>query len=137
MMNIDLDPDARHYPRRTRDLADLASQAVRTLNYATQKQQGMIYPGDAYSLLGELGLMAGRFPQLFEQIGDFLEREEAASHLYVRNGSSAQAVAKAGVHLREAMQAAQSMHIALKAAQSAINALDYDGPGVNMPEDEL
>jgi hypothetical protein len=132
---VDLNPDAPHYPERTQQLADLAAEAVRTLNYATRGDDGLLYPGEAYSLLGELGILASRLPQLYDQIGDFLARGEAAGHLDEtpdgpQHGNARLAVGDAIGALKRAVNDAETMTAAVKNAQSAIRAVRYVGPEI-------
>jgi hypothetical protein len=131
---IDLDPDAPHSPDRTRALADLAAETARTLNYATMPGRGgLAAPADAYELLGQLSTMAHRLPQLFEQIGRFLEGAEVNGRLAETSdgpsgGNVTLAVSTAAGKLNEAADAAVALFGAASAAQSAIRAVRYTGP---------
>lgn len=133
---IDLDPDAPHSPDRTRALADVAAEAVRTLNYATRGDDGLIYPGDAYELLGALGQLAGRLPQLYRQLADWLTDAHDRGNLAEpadgpNQGSTALAVMLTRDALTRAIGDAESMREALGTAQSTIRAVRYVGPDVD------
>ncbi len=135
---VDLDPDAPHHPERTRQLADLAAEAVRTLNYATRGDAGLLYPGEAYCLLGGLGILAARLPQLYDQIGDFLARGQAAGHVDEtpdgpHGGDARLAVGDAICALKRAVSHAEAMSVAVNNAQSAIRAVRYVGPKLADP----
>lgn len=64
--------DAAAGPERTLALARAAAAAVRDLNHASIDAGGLDWPADAYDLLGELALMAGRLPRLLGQAGRWL-----------------------------------------------------------------
>jgi len=104
------------------------------LNYATMAGRGgLIYPGDVYSLLGALGEMAERFPQLYRQISVFLSQERNAGHLAESadgptGGDTKLAVLRAVDALALAGTYADEMCKALDKAQAAIRAVSYVGP---------
>ena len=140
---LDLDPDAPHDPARTRQLADVAAEAVRTLNYATQGgRDGLTYPADAYDLLGTLGVLTQRLPQLCDQIGRWLSTEQTAGRLAETSsgpfgGNSDQAVTSARSALAEAGRIANRLTSLLGEAQSAISGVEYaslDSTGVPCPD---
>lgn len=133
---IDLDPDAPHSPDRTRALADVAAEAVRTLNYATRGDDGLHYPGDAYELLGTLAQLAERLPQLCEQIRDYLTDAHRAGHLAEpptgpHKGSTALAIMLTRDALGRASADATDLRESLRLAQSEIRAVSYVGPDVD------
>lgn len=133
---LDLNPDTPHSPERTRQLADVAAEAIRTLNYATMIDRGGLdYPGDAYELLGTLGQLAARLPQLCGQVSAWLDAEQAAGNLGEvpaprgrYGGDSARAVTAAGSALAEAGRTASHLSSLLGEAQSAIAGVEYVGP---------
>jgi len=131
---VDLNPDAPHSPERTRELADTAAEAVRALNYATQPgRDGLTYPGDVHSLLGALGTLTERLPQLCDQLGRWLATEQAAGHLAEGEhghygGDSGRAVIAARSALGEAGRTATRLTSLLGEAQAAISAVAYAGP---------
>lgn len=138
---LDLDPDAPHSPERTRQLADVAADAIRTLNYATMSDRGGLeYPGDAYELLGALVQLTQRLPQLSGQVAAWLDSEQAAGHLGEvpaprgrYGGDSARAVAAAGSALAEAGRAAARLSSLLGEAQAAIAGVEYVGRNDDVP----
>lgn len=132
MTTIDLDPNTPHDPDRTRQLADVAAESIRALNYATRGDDGLHYPGDAYALIGTLGTLAERLPQLCEQISAYLERAWFAGQLEEtpdgpRQGDARLAVADAIDALTRATNDATAMRAALGNAQAAIGAVRYVG----------
>jgi hypothetical protein len=128
---IDLNPDAPHSPERTRELADVAAEAVRTLNYATAPgKDGLTYPGDAYELLGALWTLSQRLPQLCHQTVDYLRGEQDAGRLGEtpngpHHGDAGAAVGEATEALWRAVTAANDLTGAFKEAQAAIRAVEY------------
>lgn len=130
---IDLDPDAPHDPKRTQQLADVAAEAIRTLNYATRGDDGMRDPGDAYELLGTLAQLAERLPQLCQQIGDYLVGAQNSGELFEpadgpHQGSTTLAVMLTRDALGRAAGDALTMREAFRNAQSEIRAVRYNGP---------
>lgn len=136
---LDLNPDTPHSPERTRQLADVAAEAVRTLNYATAPGKGgLTYPGDAYSLLGSLDVLASRLPQLCEQVAAWLTSEQSAGRLAETSsgrygGDSARVVTAAGSALAEAGRTASHLSSLLGEAQAAIAGVEYVGPADDVP----
>jgi hypothetical protein len=135
MTTLDLDPDGPHYPERTRQIADTAAECIRVLNYATRGDglDGLRYPGDAYELLGALGQLAARLPQLYGQVADWLIDQTARGHLEETpdgqySGRTSVAVTEAGRALRRAADGATTMRTAVENAQGAIRAVRYAGP---------
>jgi hypothetical protein len=131
---IDLNPDAPHSPERTRRLADVAADAMRTLNYATLPHRGgLAYPGDAYDLLGALAQVAERLPQLCGQVGGFLDDAHSAGQLFETadgpwGGNARAAVDETISHLTFAADQASALRAALRDAQAEIRAVRYAGP---------
>lgn len=77
MPNDDRPQDAAH-------LADQAAEAIRALIHATltpDDARGFTYPGDAYSTVGNLAILAQRLPQAFEQIQTFIDRLNTRGNL--------------------------------------------------------
>jgi hypothetical protein len=58
--------------------AYLAAEAVRALNHATINPGAYSYPGDVYSMIGELQTLAQRLPQALGQAVDALEAMDDA-----------------------------------------------------------
>lgn len=133
---IDLDPDGPHDPKRTQQLADVAAEAIRTLNYATRSKDGLRDPGDAYELLGTLAQLAERLPQLCGQIRDYLTDAHNRRELFEpangpHQGSTALAVMLTRDALGQAAGDATTMREAIRNAQSEIRAVRYAGPDRN------
>ncbi|MGY5627489.1 hypothetical protein ACW7N6_38620 [Streptomyces sp. UC1A3] len=64
-------------------LADDAAEALRVLNHATltQSAAGWEYPGDAYSTVGNLTILADRLTQALGQVESFVGAHEDAGRL--------------------------------------------------------
>lgn len=77
-----LNVDGPHTPGRTRQLAALATDAVRVMNHATRPgEAGLAAPADVYDLVGSVHLLAVRLPQLLGQCAVFLRDEAAAGRV--------------------------------------------------------
>ena len=64
--------------------ADLAAEALRALNHATQPGTGALTgPADLYDVLGALVLLAGRLPQVLSQLQAFLNAEHTAGRIAI------------------------------------------------------
>jgi hypothetical protein len=138
---IDLDPDSPHSPERTRQLADVAAETIRTLNYATRGDDGLREPGDAYELLGTLAQLAERLPQLCEQIRDYLTEAHNRGELFEpadgpHQGSTALAVMLTRDALGRAAGDATTLREAFRNAQAEIRAVRYDGADVGTDHDD-
>lgn len=70
----ELHTDGPHSPDYTRQVAEAMAEAVRVLNYATQSDDGLKNPADAYELLGYLAAAAASLPQLLRQTQGFLDQ---------------------------------------------------------------
>lgn len=131
MKPVDLNPDNPHDAARTMQLADTAAAAVRCLNYATAPGKGGIrYPGDAYELLGYIGNLTARLPQLCDQLRDFLIREQRSGHLQLDEGAAdgesvTQAVMQASDALLLASGRADELLRLLARAQENIRSVRY------------
>lgn len=99
------------------------------LNHATARG-GLTYPGDAYALLGTLGILTARLPQLLQQITDYLATTAAAGRLRETpdgpcGGDAGAAVIAAADALSRAADDATVLRAALGSAQSAIASVEY------------
>ncbi|MEU8765011.1 hypothetical protein [Streptomyces sp. NPDC048659] len=107
-------------------LADTAGDAIRALNHATlSTRPDWEYPGDAYSVVGNLAYMAGMLPQAIEQITQLLTTLEGENHLKSDRdtlGDDLEA-AYAGLHI--AAGAAETLRGALTRAQNGLGAVAY------------
>jgi hypothetical protein len=79
-------------PEAIRAIAVNASEAVRALTHATLPDDdcpGLGSPADAYELIGVLAELAGRLPQLLDQISAFLQRQLQLDRVAVDDGEFA------------------------------------------------
>lgn len=134
---IDLNPDAPHSPERTRALADVAAEVIRTLNYATRGHDGLNDPADAYELLGALGQLAERLPQLCEQIRNYLTNAHNRGELFEpadgpHQGSATLALMLTRDALGRAAGTAAALRTDFRSAQAEIRAIRYDGASVGV-----
>ncbi|MFZ3500669.1 hypothetical protein ACODT5_46930 [Streptomyces sp. 5.8] len=109
-------------------LADTAGDAIRALNHATlgSPRPDWEYPGDAYSVVGNLSYMAGMLPQAVEQIAKLLKRLEAEGHLKSDRNTLAADLEAAYAGLTIAAGAADTLRGALDRAQSGLGAVAYN-----------
>ena len=71
-------------PARSRDHAEAAAEAVRALNHATLRHgdpAGYQWPADVDAVVAELGLLASRLPQVFDQAGSWLTAQADAGRV--------------------------------------------------------
>ncbi|WP_055526605.1 hypothetical protein [Streptomyces graminilatus] len=108
-------------------LADDAAEAIRALNHATMSTRpGWEFPADAYSVVGNLRELAQRLPQLYGQIGVFIQRLAADDHIRSdKGGDGADEVTAAYDALMRAQDDAVTMEAALDGAHSALSPLAY------------
>jgi hypothetical protein len=126
MTGIEFRPDGPHSDDYTTDLADAFAESVRVLNHATMTGSGLTYPATAYTVVGALSAGASGLRQLLDQLGAFLDQQDAAGRLGDdRNAhrDPAAALAAAHVHLTNARHAAAALSVALGEAQSALSGL--------------
>ena len=71
------------------ELAEGLAEIVRALNLQTRHHEALESPEDAGVVLSALATMAHRLPQLLDQVGHWLEAEEAAGRLEVTDGKFA------------------------------------------------
>lgn len=114
-------------PKTPAQLADDAAEAIRALNHATQSSRpGWEFPADAYSVVGELGTLVMRLPQLLQQVEAHIQRLSDADHIRSdRGGDGAEEVTAARDALGRASTDAVSMQAALDTAHSALSPLAY------------
>jgi hypothetical protein len=132
-LTVELDRrlDGPHDDEHTAAAADLAAECVRFLNYATGSHApaGLAFPSTVYSIAGNLGMAADRMPQLFDQLSIWLAAEDAAGMLAMDDRTPAsEAVADAAGRLAYASALAHQLGIALAGVQSALSALNGNGP---------
>lgn len=112
-------------PTPAAGLADQAAELVRALNHATLPGAGgLTYPGDAYSVLIALSVLAARLPQALAQAETFLAKELAAGRIVIVDGPHIgdpdAAVAQAEEYLHAARAAAHRLHVDLDHAAAAL-----------------
>lgn len=106
--------------------ADTAGDAIRALNHATLgRQADWEYPGDAYSVVGNLAYMAGMLPQAIEQVAKHLKRLEEEDHLKSDRDTLAADLEAAYAGLTIAAGAAETLRGALDRAQSGLGTVAY------------
>lgn len=126
-MDITLDPGGRHSPKYTRAVAAAIPEAVRVLNHATIDRPGdaLGYPSTVDAVIRDLGTMAQRLPQLFDQLREWLADEYAGGRI---EGSWSAADARASLavasgRLRDAAAIATRLQVPLQAAAAATGTL--------------
>ncbi len=141
MNRITFRPDGPHSDDYTTDLAGAYAETVRTLNHATMTRSGLTWPSTAYTVVGNLAAGTAGLRQLLDQIGAFLDREDAAGRLgddrRRPTGDPAATVAAAHVHLTAARLASAALSVALGEAHSALSHLytrDTDANGTGEGE---
>lgn len=124
-MATELHPEGPHSPDYTSEVGSVLAEAVRVLNYATRDDApGLQYPGDAYTLLGDLYTATGRLPQLLGQIRVFLDGWQASGQLGAAGAADAtEQVSQAAASLTTAANFASSLTTVLQNAQNAISGL--------------
>jgi hypothetical protein len=107
-------------------LADDAAEAVRALNHATlSPRDGWEYPADAYSVVGNLGMLVMRLPQVLEQLTEFVERLHQEGHVKADGGDTLERVSNLGAAKSDAEDAATKLQSALDEMHAALSPLAY------------
>jgi hypothetical protein len=132
-VELDSRRDGPHADEHTVGAADLASEAVRFLNYATGSHAGpdggVTWPSTVYSVTAGLSQMAQRMPQLFTQMSLWLVTEMAEGRIGMDDRSDPDpAIAQARAHLSRAKYAALRLSQELSAAQNALATVNGRGP---------
>ena len=110
-------------------LAEQAAQAVRELNHRTRDSGVFDGPAELYGLVGELVLVADRFPQLLRQLDRWLCAEHEAGRVRADTGTDAgPLVAAAVAGLADAGDAAHDLAHFLDAAQQQLAHLGATEP---------
>jgi len=111
-------------------LAERAAEAVRELNHRTRDPGVFTGPAELYGLVGELALVAGRFPQLLDQLDRWLRAELDVGRVRADTGADpGPLVAAAGAGLADAGDAAQDLARVLDAARQHLAHLGAARPG--------
>jgi hypothetical protein len=116
--------------------AYLAAQAVRGLNHATPTPDAYPYPGDVYTVIGELLALAQRLPQALTQAAAALDAMDDAGHVRDVTGPdhTLATVVEVTAGLQDAAGAAAALTEALTAAHNPAGRLAHadtptDGTG--------
>lgn len=121
-MNIDLDTDGPCDPRYVLEVAAAFAESVRVLDHLTRHHEALDFPCEADQLIQELSSGTARLPQLFRQIGGWLEQEHAAGRIRVPEGDFAgrpgAAVTVARLRLDGSVPPAENLQGALDAVAS-------------------
>jgi hypothetical protein len=106
-------------------LARTAAEAIRGLNHATRRENGLGQPSVAYDVLGALSLAAARTGQALAQITRYLDQALAGGTLGHDLGDDpAHAVDGAAAFLGDARQSAAALAGDLDAAQQQLALLN-------------
>lgn len=107
-------------------LADASAEAVRQLNHATlSTRDDWQYPGDAYSVVGNLAQAAMMLPQALDQIGALVERLDIAGNLRSDKDTLAADLESTFGGLADAHDAARKLYEALNRAHSGLSPIAY------------
>ncbi|MFD8516534.1 hypothetical protein ACFV27_37020 [Streptomyces antimycoticus] len=105
-------------------LADRAADAIRTLNHTTGTLE---YPGDIYSTVANLKILAQRLPQTYQQLAGQFTQLGHDGHLRIEpgRGDLSDAQDQAYHALYDAVVAAEAMEQALDRAHTALGPIGY------------
>lgn len=107
-------------------LADDAAEAIRALNHATlSPRDGWEYPADAYSVVGNLGTLVMRLPQLLEQVTQHVEKLHQDGHVVADTGDTLERLYNLSAASVEAGEAAQKLRSALDEMHAMLSPLAY------------
>lgn len=119
---VDLNPDRQHSPERTEHTADVLAECLRVLNYAAEKNNGLVYPGTVYRLMGEFRIGGDRLIEVANRTGVFLQGQYDAERLRRNDGADvAGDVAAAIAGLVELRDAAAALLTAATKTQNALS----------------
>ncbi|QGZ53332.1 hypothetical protein GPZ77_34445 (plasmid) [Streptomyces sp. QHH-9511] len=108
-------------------LSETVGDAIRALTHATlgSPRPGWEYPGDAYSVVGNLVYMTGMLPQALEQTAQLLKRLEDEGHLKSDRDTLTADLEAAYAGLTIAAGAAETLRGALNRAHSGLGPIAY------------
>lgn len=108
-------------------LANEAAEAIRAINHLTQgsPRDNWEYPGDVYSLVGNLSQMAMMLPQALEQASHLIEGLFEGGHLSSDKNTLDQDLVDVFRGLDDARNAAQRLHDALTRAHNGLGRIGY------------
>jgi hypothetical protein len=117
-------------------LARTAAEAIRGLNWTTNRDAGLDQPSAAYDVIGALSLAASRLGQLLTQITGYLNRSLQAGRLGHDLGEDpAPSINGAGVFLGDARLSAAALAGDLSQAQEQL-AYVNGRPARRNPQDQ-
>lgn len=113
--------------------ADIAAEAIRGLNHATQAcSDAVTSPADVYDILAGLELLAIRLPQALTQLWRYLAHEHAAGRVLIVDGSYTgdpdACLTATARELEQASAAACSLVEALAHARELLASAAHSGP---------
>ena len=107
-------------------LADEAAQAVRAINHLTLSPgDDWQYPGDVYSLVGNLSQLAMMLPQALEQASRLMTGLNESGHLRSDKDQLDQDLGEVFYGLDDARNAAQKLYGALNRAHNGLGPISY------------
>jgi len=117
------------------ELAGQAAEALRELNHRTCDPRVFTGPAGVYRLVGELTLVADRFPQLLDQLDRWLYADHKGGRVRADTGDDpGRSVAAAAALLADAGDTAHDLAQVLAAAQQHLAHLGATGPARTVPE---
>jgi len=109
-------------------LAEMAADAIRSLNHTTRPAVTTLDPAEIYTLLAALADIAAGLPQTLTQLQMHLRAERTTVTAGVFAGDAPAAIARARAHLTRASAAAAPLADAIDAAQQVLAELaSHDG----------
>ncbi|GAA2136297.1 hypothetical protein GCM10009760_15690 [Kitasatospora kazusensis] len=113
-------------PQKPTEIAAAAAEAVRTLSQAVP--DGLDYPTEVHSTVGNLMTLAEELPRSFEPLLAFLTQLNAVGALRSDRNDLDGELAAAAAALTDATTAAEDLHRALERAHAALGAVGYVTP---------
>ena len=115
------------------ELAEQAAEALRELNHRTRDARAFTGPAELYRLVGEFALLAGRLPQLLDQLDRWLRAEHDVGRIRSDTCTDPdpdpdRIIAAAGAELADAGDAAHDLAHVLDAAQQHLAQLGATQP---------
>lgn len=111
-------------------ISDNAAESIRQLNHATlqQSSNGWQYPGDAYSVAGNLSYLAGGLPQAIGQLESLIGALEDGGSLRSDKGPEDLPGRLVDFHgaIADAIGQAHALRRALDRAHQALGPIAYD-----------
>lgn len=105
--------------RTPAELASRAAEDIRAINHALY--DGIAYPGDAYSTVGNLTHLVSMLPQALTMIRSAVEKLERTAALYSDRGTLADDLVAAYAGLEQAAADAQTLYGSISRAHAALS----------------